>query len=83
MDQQPVQRSQLKPGGFTTLEDIPDEPIQTKGETRVESILEEKKEPEKPKSILDNKKLAIIVGLIGFIVIGIVFYFLFHSIGVI
>jgi len=76
MNAQPPQ-----PQGFTTLEDIPEEPAST-ADSRAQTVLEEKK-PVKPKKWVDDKRIAIIIAIIGFIIIGVVFYFLFHSIGVI
>jgi hypothetical protein len=65
--------------GFTTIDDLPEE----QAVSQAEQYTPAHQEKDKPESALDNKKLALIIGIIGFIVIGIIFYFLFHSIGII
>ncbi len=75
------------PSGFTTLEDLPEsQPVQQApgippSQQRIPGILT--KEPEPPKSWKENKKLAALIGIIGFAVVGYIIYLLFHSIGAI
>ncbi|MBD3311962.1 hypothetical protein GF352_00700 [archaeon] len=74
--QQPSHRS------FKTLEQLPEERAQSQAREFQQPAQAQQKPPAK-KSVLENKKLAVIIGVIGFIIIGIVFFFLFRSVGVI
>lgn len=82
----PPQPFQPQPtgGGFTTLEDLPEDKVESQGQQiiRAEEMLAAKNPP-KPKSWQEDKRIALAIGVIGFIVFGIIFYFLFHSVGVI
>ena len=71
-------------GGFTTLEDLPEDKVESQGQQiiRAEEMLAAKNPP-KPKSWQEDKRIALIIGIIGFVVFGVIFYFLFHSVGVI
>ena len=90
-EQQPIQQppapkppQPLQGDGFTTLEDLPEEKVESQGQQiiRAEEMLAAKNPP-KPKSWQEDKRIALVIGIIGFIVLGVVFYFLFHSVGVI
>ena len=69
-----------QPKQFITLEDLPQEEVQSQSQ---EFGLAPGQKLPKKKSIFNSKKLAAIIGVVGFVIIGIIFYFLFHSIGVI
>ncbi len=60
--------------GFTTLEDLSQEDIAPQPPSQA---------PKKPKSWLESKKIAYIILAVGMTLIIIIFYYLFHSIGVI
>ena len=68
------------PGEFTTIGDLSQEESVAQSQ---EFQQQEVKKPVKPKSWLDSKKTAYIMLGVGMAVIVVVFYFLFHSIGVI
>ncbi|MFA5405768.1 MAG: hypothetical protein WC307_00195 [Candidatus Nanoarchaeia archaeon] len=71
---------------FTTLDDLPDtttvtnEPVSVPQKPIPGIII---KESEKPKKWTENKNLAILIGIIGFVAVIIIFYFLFSSAGII
>ena len=68
------------PGGFTTIGDLSQEESVSQSQ---ELLREEAKKPVKPKSWLENKKIAYAILGAGMTVVVVVFYLLFHSIGVI
>lgn len=67
---------------FRTLEDLPERQVQSQAK-EFQSPAKAQQKPPAKKSILESKKLAAIIGVIGFIIIGIIFFFLFRSVGVI
>jgi len=80
MDEPQPKPQPQQPEGFTTIGDLSQEETVAQSQ---ELKQQEAKKPVKPKSWLENKKTAYIILGVGMAVIVIVFYFLFHSIGVI
>lgn len=84
-EEAPPSKPVQKPASpFTTVEDLPAEPATVQaGPAQTEGIVDKGVKEEKKVPWQENKKIAGAVLVVGMIIILVVFYFLFHSAGII